>query len=105
MFGQALIEEGVAGVEELAERAILAQDGVEEKAGLLLHGVAQLGTPIGELLGIGFDHVEVAQFQPLAGEVIGERGGARVGEQRSAEHTSELQSTMYLVCRPLLEKK
>ena len=81
MFGQALIEEGVAGVEELAERAILAQDGVEEEAGLLLHGVAQLGTPIGELLGIGFDHVEVAQFQPLAGEVIGERGGARVGEQ------------------------
>src|SRR5437762_14287141 len=27
------------------------------------------------------------------------------GEQRSEEHTSELQSPMYLVCRLLLEKK
>src|SRR5437879_13917573 len=29
----------------------------------------------------------------------------RRGEQRSEEHTSELQSPMYLVCRLLLEKK
>src|ERR1017187_11034501 len=31
-------------------------------------------------------------------------GGSRVGD-RSEEHTSELQSPMYLVCRLLLEKK
>src|SRR3712207_8675662 len=30
---------------------------------------------------------------------------ARVGEGRSEEHTSELQSRQYLVCRLLLEKK
>src|SRR5437762_13541832 len=30
---------------------------------------------------------------------------ASVGENRSEEHTSELQSPMYLVCRLLLEKK
>src|ERR1017187_5938051 len=29
---------------------------------------------------------------------------AGVGAERSEEHTSELQSPMYLVCRPLLEK-
>src|SRR3712207_7330916 len=29
----------------------------------------------------------------------------RAGEQRSEEHTSELQSRQYLVCRLLLEKK
>src|SRR5437763_8511407 len=29
----------------------------------------------------------------------------RLGELRSEEHTSELQSPMYLVCRLLLEKK
>src|SRR5437762_9688254 len=29
----------------------------------------------------------------------------RCGENRSEEHTSELQSPMYLVCRLLLEKK
>src|SRR5258707_10968128 len=31
--------------------------------------------------------------------------GAYVGERRSEEHTSELQSRQYLVCRLLLEKK
>src|SRR5437762_8283865 len=30
---------------------------------------------------------------------------AKFGRQRSEEHTSELQSPMYLVCRLLLEKK
>src|SRR3712207_7301295 len=35
--------------------------------------------------------------------VGGEDGGA--GEGRSEEHTSELQSRQYLVCRLLLEKK
>src|SRR5205823_10581574 len=34
----------------------------------------------------------------------GSRGSAR-GVQRSEEHTSELQSLAYLVCRLLLEKK
>src|SRR5687767_15463355 len=32
-------------------------------------------------------------------------GVLRVGAQRSEEHTSELQSLAYLVCRLLLEKK
>src|SRR3712207_7305779 len=31
--------------------------------------------------------------------------GVEVGHQRSEEHTSELQSRQYLVCRLLLEKK
>src|SRR5437879_13332672 len=34
-----------------------------------------------------------------------ETGGDRRGTRRSEEHTSELQSPMYLVCRLLLEKK
>src|SRR5437879_8883005 len=33
------------------------------------------------------------------------RHRVRDGDQRSEEHTSELQSPMYLVCRLLLEKK
>src|SRR3712207_7794437 len=32
-------------------------------------------------------------------------GGAGAGDRRSEEHTSELQSRQYLVCRLLLEKK
>src|SRR5947209_9381635 len=36
---------------------------------------------------------------------IGDRFSASVTEPRSEEHTSELQSRQYLVCRLLLEKK
>src|SRR3712207_7010536 len=40
------------------------------------------------------------------GEVHHElRGVLRLGQHRSEEHTSELQSRQYLVCRLLLEKK
>src|SRR2546425_5365683 len=35
----------------------------------------------------------------------GRRGGRHGGRGRSEEHTSELQSLAYLVCRLLLEKK
>src|SRR5437763_16903907 len=47
----------------------------------------------------------------LGGRSVGPIGGAiitipaLVGRERSEEHTSELQSPMYLVCRLLLEKK
>src|SRR3712207_8760886 len=37
--------------------------------------------------------------------VVHEDGVEVVGAQRSEEHTSELQSRQYLVCRLLLEKK
>src|SRR5437879_10314714 len=43
------------------------------------------------------------------GEELLAKGAGRIGETwrnaRSEEHTSELQSPMYLVCRLLLEKK
>src|SRR3712207_8352067 len=39
---------------------------------------------------------------PLAAYALGRAGRARI---RSEEHTSELQSRQYLVCRLLLEKK
>src|SRR3712207_8336563 len=57
-----------------------AADGV----GLLLRGEG--GPPLG------------AADQPV------KRGGLQ-GQERSEEHTSELQSRQYLVCRLLLEKK
>src|SRR5437763_10917740 len=57
----------------------------------------------GELVVSGY------RFAPLLGtEWIGEQPDLwmrRLCELRSEEHTSELQSPMYLVCRLLLEKK
>src|SRR5437879_11375315 len=50
----------------------------------------------------------LAEGEPVLVQVlkdpIGSKG-ARLSTQRSEEHTSELQSPMYLVCRLLLEKK
>src|SRR3712207_7489056 len=46
----------------------------------------------------------VADVEPPAGGVVGGEGGL-VQPARSEEHTSELQSRQYLVCRLLLEKK
>src|SRR5687768_17821097 len=57
-------------------------------------------------------------LDPALEQIIGERDviaasvlsgnrnfEARVHQSRSEEHTSELQSRLHLVCRPLLEKK
>src|SRR3712207_7534273 len=41
----------------------------------------------------------------LLGVGVGARSGVAVEDPRSEEHTSELQSRQYLVCRLLLEKK
>src|SRR3712207_7353051 len=44
--------------------------------------------------------------RPVRGARLPEPGRPRVGDRRrSEEHTSELQSRQYLVCRLLLEKK
>src|SRR5437762_10037258 len=54
-----------------------------------------------------FDHeVRAAVLRPAPlGVVRALRPFLAVREDRSEEHTSELQSPMYLVCRLLLEKK
>src|SRR3712207_7381184 len=48
--------------------------------------------------------VDVEPEQPAEEDLVGERDEHRMAE-RSEEHTSELQSRQYLVCRLLLEKK
>src|SRR3712207_7391150 len=59
-------------------------------------------------LQLGVRAVELAGDRGAAPALRVERGLgalARAGERRSEEHTSELQSRQYLVCRLLLEKK
>src|SRR5205823_9671259 len=50
-------------------------------------------------------HREVGPQPPIGGHVRVVHIGAALGGVRSEEHTSELQSLAYLVCRLLLEKK
>src|SRR3712207_8154184 len=75
----------------------------------------QLGQLLALLVGAGPEHgegvpgvVEAARPGPERGlvGVVGHGGGTdQPSGMRSEEHTSELQSRQYLVCRLLLEKK
>src|SRR2546425_8789913 len=58
---------------------------------VVLHGAAQRGARHALLLGRGDVEAEQHRRRPVS--------------RRSEEHTSELQSLAYLVCRLLLEKK
>src|SRR3712207_7160305 len=55
----------------------------------------------------GYGYVETPVFEETAvfSRGVGESTDVVTKEMRSEEHTSELQSRQYLVCRLLLEKK
>src|SRR3712207_4396323 len=55
--------------------------------------------------GIGQTFAEISPIEDYTGSYAVEFGEHRFEEPRSEEHTSELQSRQYLVCRLLLEKK
>src|SRR3712207_8947437 len=67
--------------------------------------LAAAGAGLGSL-GAGLDRPGRAELA-AAGDAALRRGSgaAGLGRARSEEHTSELQSRQYLVCRLLLEKK
>src|SRR3712207_8103738 len=67
-----------------------ANELVEPAVELLLRGASGLQNLLGHLVALVIPRVST---------------GERVVEMRSEEHTSELQSRQYLVCRLLLEKK
>src|SRR5205823_13766199 len=71
--------------------------------GLRPGGLGDTGSQLGRGVGV---EVAVATAHPAVRDVHvhPEGSGAQLGE-RSEEHTSELQSLAYLVCRLLLEKK
>src|SRR3712207_8968307 len=64
------------------------------------------GAERGPETGVGQQHrVDAAGQLAQLVEGTGQLRGRLVQERRSEEHTSELQSRQYLVCRLLLEKK
>src|SRR3712207_7785960 len=66
---------------------------------LVLTGMGmELSTVAAELTGFGMGASSIALFARVG-------GGIYTKAARSEEHTSELQSRQYLVCRLLLEKK
>src|SRR3712207_7609110 len=68
-----------------------------------LAAVREVGLPLP--LFLKWDDVELALRAGAAGFPTVALPGASVWHERSEEHTSELQSRQYIVCRLLLEKK
>src|SRR3712207_8973485 len=75
--------------------------------------VLDMGEPV-SIMQLARDMIELSGLKPdqdIAIDVVGRRPGEKLHEElfnpyeRSEEHTSELQSRQYLVCRLLLEKK
>src|SRR3712207_8383728 len=83
----------------------------------LFRSAAQRGEPVLERGELRAQHVPPGVDDPRRGRVqlrrdlrvrrpqVEERDGHDRSPERSEEHTSELQSRQYLVCRLLLEKK
>src|SRR5437762_7244507 len=64
-------------------------------------GKTTLAQVLAKLLGLNFHRIQFTSDM-LPADIVGVSVYER---ERSEEHTSELQSPMYLVCRLLLEKK
>src|SRR3712207_1822292 len=93
---------GLALGPEVPTAALVAVQGVDAHQ---LGELDEVGHPAGVLQG-RVDGVRVAGDLEVGPELVADLGDAVQGlAQRSEEHTSELQSRQYLVCRLLLEKK
>src|SRR5687767_15608436 len=66
---------------------------------LLVPPLAQLRAPLAYLIDLALERLDPLAYTPPV------RLEFRLAGSRSEEHTSELQSLAYLVCRLLLEKK
>ena len=72
-----LVQERVVGLEQVEHAAVFAQDALEKQLGFAAERLAQVVVEIGKQPQVGRDRFEVAQVQPLLGEVADERSRAR----------------------------
>ena len=87
---QALVEEGIAAVDEIEDAAVFTDDRVEEHLGLAPHRQAEVVLEIRELLPVARHRLEGAELQPLAAEVFGERVRARILQHPPHLHRQHL---------------
>ncbi len=80
MGGEQVVQVREIRGEHVADREVALEEVAEEEPGLLPHGLAQLGAPIREDIGIGLVVVEGPGIEPLSCEVIDERLGLVVLE-------------------------
>ena len=70
VFGEPFVEEGESAVDEIEDAPVVMNHGFKEQLRLLFHGAAEIFIERGESVRVGFNAVQIAQLQPLAGEII-----------------------------------
>jgi hypothetical protein len=78
MAGKSFIDEGVIRIQQVDDAAVLAHDALKEKLRLAPEGLPQVVIPVGKLFPVGDSALQVAQEEPLAGEISDQGLGPRV---------------------------
>ena len=78
---QAFVDKRVAPGHQIECVAVLAYDALEKQLRLALEGLPQIVVEIRKDVGVGNNPLQVAQLQPLPGEVPDEGVGPRIGKQ------------------------
>ena len=75
-----LVDERVVGIEQIEREPVLADDAREEQLGFPAERLAHVVVEVREQQQVRRDLVQIAQLQPLAGERVHQRVGARIGD-------------------------
>lgn len=81
VIAEAGVKEADVGLEELGDGAIFSNEGGDELLRFFFEGEGKGEVEIFETAGVGLGGVDVAEVEPLVGEVLDEAGGLGVGEE------------------------
>ena len=96
MLGQPFVDERVVRAQQIEHAPIFAEDAVDEEFGFLAERLTKIVIEVRIIAHIGADRLQVAQPEPLSGEVTREIVRARIGEHAAGlflEHVRPVQLT------------
>src|SRR5262245_23930152 len=104
MLREPLVEKRVVGTQQIAHASVLAQNAVDEELGLLAKRLTEVVVEVGIQANVRVDRCEVAQPEPLPGEVARDVVRARIGEH-SADMALEHIWSMELAANGRIEQR
>ncbi len=84
-----LVDEGVISGHQIHDIAILANYTFEDHFGFPLEGLAQVVVEVGEFIVEGCGRPQIAQIEPLSGEILNQRICFRIGQHPAHLRTQD----------------
>ncbi len=78
--GEAIVDEGVVGGQQIENAPILTNHAVEQQLGLTPERLPKVVVEVRKVVVVRDDILQVAQLQPLTGEVVDQRRRLGIGE-------------------------